>query len=88
MKYILTLLLFFEVLFGALLCAPIFEDKKEDPDALSRSNLDMVARSPAEMEAKHRQSRRNRWIFKSVAGLLLIANSAGIVVYIRRLKQL
>ena len=53
MKYILTLLLFFEILFGALLFAPIFEDKAQDPDALSRSNLDMVARSPAEMEAEH-----------------------------------
>ena len=88
MKYILTLLLFFEVLFGALLCAPIFEDKKEDPDALSRSNLDMVARSPAQMEAEHQRNRRNRWIFKSAAGLLLIANSAGIVWYIRHLKHL
>ena len=88
MKYILTLLLFFEILFGALLFAPILEDKAQDPDALSRSNLDMVARSPAAMEAEPHRNTRNRWIFKSAAGLLLVANSAGVVFYIRRLKNL
>ena len=76
MKYTLVILLFFEVLFGALLFAPIFEDKKEDPDTLSRSNLDMVARSPAEMEADQQRTRRNRWIIKSAAGLLLVISSS------------
>ena len=88
MKYTLVILLFFEVVFGVLLFVPVFADPGDDRDALSRSNLDMVMRSPEQVEADHRNNRRNRWIFKSAAGLLLAANSAGIVFYVRQLKSL
>lgn len=88
MKYILLILLFLEVLLGALLFAPVFADKKEDADALSRSNLDMAYRSPELIEADRTRNRNYRWIFKSATGLLLIANSAGIVWYVRQTKHL
>jgi len=87
-KYTLVILLFFEVFLGILLFVPVFADEKEDRDSLSRSNLDMVMRTPEEMEAEHARNRRNRWTFKSAAGLLLIANTAGIFFYVRRLKHL
>lgn len=88
MKYVLLILLFLEVLFGALLFVPVFADKNPDADALSRSTLDMVTQSPEQIEADRTRNRNCRWIFKSAAGLLLIANTAGIVWYVRQIKQL
>jgi hypothetical protein len=84
-KYTLVILLFFEVLLGILLFVPVFADENPDRDSLSRSNLDMVMRTPEEMEAEHARNRRNRWIFKSAAGLLLAANSGAIAFYVKRL---
>jgi hypothetical protein len=80
------LLLFFEIVFAILLFAPIFSGEKTDPDALSRSNLDMTYRSPEAVEAEDRANRRKIFVFRFAAGFLLVATSAGIVIVVRKMK--
>ena len=88
MKYVLIIMLFLEVMLGAALFAPIFADKTNNRDSLSRDNLDMAMLSPEQAEAQRLSNRNYRILFKSGTTILLLANTVGLVVFIKKLKHL
>ena len=88
MKYVLIILLFLEVVFGAAIFAPVFADKPDNRDSLSLSNLDMTMLSPEEAETRRKTNRTYRILFKSAATILLGLNTAGLVVFVRKFKHL